>query len=315
MALEDFFKKYFLDPINYHEGYNQINTLAYALLALFLIYLIYMGLQRFRIKVDREFSLAVLSFILFGSALRVVSDSVDTGTMKSYINASPTALISGVYSVILSLHLYDYRYVSGPLDIIIALHSPGIYFVVGGLFLITLLACRLCRKPQVAKYVGFVLFIWHFLLLAPMIKYYIYGVLALILALIASYVMFLKLRYSALFVDEFLAYLSIGAHALDGAATFVAMDLFNKFEPACLNFGRCYFEQHVVSKFIGEAFSFTGFGFFFYFLAKALLASAAVYFLSREIKNDEELRYILLFMILFGLAPGFRDILRMMTGS
>ncbi len=317
--MADFFTEYFLNPINSHSGYNPVNTAVYAILGLLAAYLIYLGIKRWKIEIGREFALAVVAFVLFGSTMRVVSDSVDTGVMQKYVLDNAGGAIASVYSAVLNSHLYDYKVVSTPLDIVLALHSPGIYFVTGFLFLLTVGICAWQKKLHLAKYIGFLLFIPHFLLLVPMMRYLAYGLVILVLALLAYFASgfaFRKLGLGKGASEMFsLPSVAVSAHAIDGAATFTVIDLFNKFEPACRELGKCYFEQHVLSNQIGQVFAFTGFGFFLFFLVKASFAAVAAYFVWKEAKDERERNYIFLLLIVFGLAPGLRDLLRMVTGA
>ena len=101
----------------------------------------------------------------------------------------------------------------------------------------------------------------------------------------------------------------IGAHALDGAATFVSIDIFNKLEPICTELGKCYSEQHVFPNILGT------YSFFVFFLVKVLIIVIAAYILSTEKIKISEKYYIILILLVMGLAPGVRDLLRVMIGA
>jgi len=75
--------------------------------------------------------------------------------------------------------------------------------------------------------------------------------------------------------------------------------------------GKQYFEQHVLSNFLGSVAN----TFFVYYAVKILFATAAVYLIERESETQEEKYFIALLLIIFGLAPGFRDLLRMLVGA
>jgi len=300
----DFFGDYFVRPIWEHTGYNMVNTLAYALVALAAAYIIYKAFQKYKISIDREFLLGILPFVLLGSTMRVVTDSIDTRLMQAYVASNAGSFISGIYSAILASHLLDYSYLTV---------TPGIYVVTAALFLAVLAICNAFSKRELAKYVGFALWLPFLLLLAPMMAHFVYPLIAIVVA-VAAYLgakaLFLKLG-----VKEELAPLVVFAHALDGAATFVTIDLFNKLEPACTQLGKCYGEQHVLSAGLGNVLGFTGYGFLLFLAVKIGFSALAAYIVAKDNAPEKEKNYIFLLLMIFGLAPGIRDCLRVLTGA
>jgi uncharacterized membrane protein len=92
--------------------------------------------------------------------------------------------------------------------------------------------------------------------------------------------------------------LVVFAQALDGAATFIAIEVNGN-----------YFEQHVFSNIIGQNSSFM-----FFYLFKILLSIVFVYLVDKEKMSDFDKNYLLTIALVFGLAPGVRDILRITFG-
>ena len=102
-----------------------------------------------------------------------------------------------------------------------------------------------------------------------------------------------------------MAGLIVGGQALDGAATFFTIEIFSQLT------GRTYFEQHVVSSFIGD-----NFGYFGFYLLKVALATLISYVIITYKKAEEKEKwYIGLLVIIMGFAPGIRDVLRMVIGT
>ncbi|MFA5077484.1 MAG: DUF63 family protein [Candidatus Micrarchaeia archaeon] len=276
-----FFDYYFVKPILEHEGYNSVNTLTYAVIAIAAVFLAYRFFQESKIRVDRQFVLNTLPFVLFGSTVRVVTDSIDTGVMK------PDNLL---YSWILDSHIYDYGFLTS---------SPGIYLVTAALFFLSLGVGKWLKDQKIIGYIGIALWLPHLLLLLPMMNYAMFAIPVLALAAIPA---FLAWKY---FKSGLLAGI-VGAHALDGAATFFVIDYFGKMT------GRNYFEQHVLPSFIGETFG----SFFPFYLIKVAVAFIAAWFIANEKDaNEGEKTFIALLLIIIGLAPGLRDLLRMMVGA
>jgi uncharacterized membrane protein len=92
------------------------------------------------------------------------------------------------------------------------------------------------------------------------------------------------------------------SHSLDGAASYVAIELFNG--------GKVYFEQHVLSNALGVFFG----SMLAFYVIKVLFSTLAVYVVEGSDDTKEEKNYILLLLLIFGLAPGVRDSLRLLAG-
>ncbi|MEW6528264.1 MAG: DUF63 family protein [Candidatus Micrarchaeota archaeon] len=281
MDIAQFLSQYYIEPIIKHTGYNLVNTLTYAVIAILVVYFIFRIFQQKKIEINEQFVINTISFVLFGSTVRVITDSVDNGTMKP---------ITDVHSLILNSHIYDYGFLTS---------SPGIYMVVAGLFLISLAIAHKLKNMKIVGYIGFALWLPHFIVLLFMMKYLEFALPIVILAVIPFYIAFKYFR-SAILAGI------VGAHALDGAATFFIIDYFGIFV------GKNYFEQHVIPGFIGTTFG----TFFPFYLLKIALASFVAYFIANEKETSaQEKHFITLLLIIIGLAPGLRDILRMIVGA
>lgn len=288
--MENFIYDYFISPIWDRTGYNTINTVAYVLIALAALWVLY-GYLKSRIKFDEAFIGSILCFVLFGSTARVVTDAIDGG------NFLP---ISPIHEFVLNSHIWDYGYLTV---------TPGIYIVTAALLMASFLILRKIGRPGLLGYVGIALWLPHFLLLLPFFGYWIYSLPILVLTVIPG---FFAWRH---FKDKVLSGIVAG-QALDGAATFFIIDYFSKIS------GISYFEQHVFSAAIGNLFG----TFFVFYLIKVGIALAAAYILSKEKQEvaiaklfGRELtvdrNFIAMVIMIIGFAPGIRDILRMMAGT
>jgi len=74
MFLEDFLKKYFIDPIIYGNGYNFVNTIFYGIFFGIGAILIYKILKKIKIKINEKLFISLLPFLVLGSVLRVLED-------------------------------------------------------------------------------------------------------------------------------------------------------------------------------------------------------------------------------------------------
>jgi len=74
--IRDFIYKYYVDPIVYGQPYNIVDTLTYALVLIVALYIIYRWLDHSKIvQVDSRFILATLPYVVLGGLLRVVEDT------------------------------------------------------------------------------------------------------------------------------------------------------------------------------------------------------------------------------------------------
>jgi len=90
------FEKYFIEPILSKAGYNPINTFVYSIIfACAILSIYYMFDRKFRIKFNTHFFLAILPFIFFSSALRVLEDAK---IVSSIFLISPLAYIT-IFSI------------------------------------------------------------------------------------------------------------------------------------------------------------------------------------------------------------------------
>ncbi|MEW6748302.1 MAG: DUF63 family protein [Candidatus Micrarchaeota archaeon] len=278
--MEKFIYDYFVRPIWERSGYNIVNTAVYALIAIAAVYLIYRYMKG-RIMIDDRFMGGVLSFVLFGSTVRVVTDSIDGGVFQA---------VSPIHQFMLDSHLWDYGYLTV---------SPGIYILTAGLFLSSVLLLERAKRMELLPYVGLALWLPHFLLLLPFMQYAIYAFPVLLLGAIPAYVAWMLYK-------DYISMGIVGGQALDGAATFFVIDYFSQMT------GIHYFEQHVVGGFIGELFG----TFFLFYLVKVGIAFLAVHVLRSEKELDaEDMRFIALALMIMGFAPGIRDVLRMVLGT
>ena len=277
-AIRDFIYRYYIDPIRYGEAYTLVDTLTYACILIVSVYLVYRSLKRAGISIDEKLVLSTLPFVLFGGLLRVVED---TGIITS-----------------------DLRFL---------LVTPLIFFVV---FLLTisalLFSTTLERKGVIRNYsVLYGCLGMAALILCVGVLAYV-GVtsatlgiteLGIILGLAGStsLALWLGLRYVAgwRFVSYPLYIFLIFGHMLDASATSYGID-FHAIP---------YTEVHVVGSTLialtGTAFSM--------FLLKLAVIIPAVYILEQYKKEgNRELWFIIvLCMIVLGLAPGTRDLARM----
>jgi len=289
MALDEFIYRYYIQPIQEHSGYNEVNTLTYVVAALLAAYGIFFLLKRERIRIDRGFVLSVIPFILFGSTFRVIVDAVDTGVAAAHREA-----LFGLFGrIVIDSGIYNYGYLTV---------TPGIYVVVGLLTIASIIVFHRLGAGRWLAHFGWALWLTQLILFLPLAKNNLYFALILFIALGGVLMAQPFLRHYRVRLP--LSGAVVFSHALDGGATFVIIDIYNRFA------GASYFEQHVLGRWIGDLFGTM----LAFYVIKVAFATGACIILDRE-KDEEEKLYILLLLIIFGLAPGVRDALRLLAGA
>jgi uncharacterized membrane protein len=277
--MENFIYDYFVQPIWEHTGYNAVNTVVYALLALAAVYLIHRSL-RGRVAIDGRFITNTLCFVLFGSTIRVVTDAIDNGR---FLPVTP------IHQAMLDSHLWDYGYLTV---------SPGVYILTAGLMFLSIAVFLRLKRVEDFGWVGLGLWVPHMLVLLPLMGYLIYALPILALAAIPAWLAWRHFRDPALAMV-------VAGQALDGAATFFVIDIFSKLS------GVQYFEQHVVGSAVGGIFG----TYFAFYLLKVGIAFAAAHLLQKEEMGAQDRNFVALVLMIMGFAPGIRDILRMAAGT
>jgi uncharacterized membrane protein len=276
--IREFLYKYYIDPIIYGQPYTIVDTLTYALILILSVYLVYRGLRRFGIEIDRDFVLATIPFVILGGLLRVVED---TGMIAS--------------------------------DLRILLITPIIFFVVffitvGALFLSRLLEVKGVVREYSRTYglIGVALSAAFFVLLIlwgaantrvdPVVLLAIPAMAAVSSAAVFA---FLRSVLGWEYVRDPLYHLLIVGHLFDASATSFGIDLH----------ALHYVEQHVVGSALIE-WSGTAFAMFPLKLA-VIVPAIYVLELYRKEGNVAFWHLVLLAMIVVGMAPGVRDMMRM----
>jgi uncharacterized membrane protein len=283
--ISEFIYKYYIDPIRYGQPYNVVDTLTYAFILVLGVYIFYRWLMssrylnRIRLTIDTAFILATLPYVVLGGVLRVVQD---------------TGMIKG--------------------DIQFLLVTPLIYFV---LFFFTLGMLFLSRYLQAQGFIKNFLSVYAFagtmsmftvaLILAAWgitmtrIDLFVLFVIPL-MAVTATAVLWAFMRYvlSWKYVNHPLYITLLFSHMLDASATSYGIDL----HPALR-----YVEQHVVGSNLIEWTNTA----FVMFPLKLVVLFPAIYVLEmyRHEADPDFWHLVLLAMIVVGLAPGIRDMTRM----
>ncbi len=276
--IREFIYKYYIDPIRYGQPYTLVDTLTYALILILCVWLIYRWLSARNIPIDRGFVYALIPWVVFGGFLRVIED---TGMITS--------------------------------DWHILLITPIIFFVIFAIAIVSLLASwYACQHGLIRDYTyvfgligtacslgALAALIWFGLTVTRVDA----GVAVIILgcAVLSTAVIYGALRYLAgwHYVSDRLYQLLIFGHMLDASATSYGIDLH----------AVPYVEQHVVGS---ALIALTGTAFVMFPL-KLIVVIPGIYILELYRREGASgIWYlILLAMTMVGMAPGIRDMMRM----
>ncbi len=169
--------------------------------------------------------------------------------------------------------------------------SPGIYITTGFLFIFFYYLEKRGILPTWSSFwVGLFLAMFHLFLLFPFIQNIQPLLYVIPLAVVGGTITF--------FIGKRLGFLAGFSQGLDGAATYYAIEFLH------------YNEQHVIPSFIGE-----NFGYIWFYIAKVIIAFLFVWLLEKEEKDEDKKVLGYAIVIIAGLAPGLRDLLRMMAGA
>ncbi|MFH1751591.1 MAG: DUF63 family protein [archaeon] len=271
--MTDFIQDFFINPITQHSGYNPVNTVVYAIIGILLaFYVIYPILNKKGVKFDFKFVIALLPYIVFGSALRIFEES---------------------YSAIF---LWTRSY--NPLELGFYTLSPGIYFLMIAIVLISIGISFLLKRYlnwdwlKTFTIIGLILaipmVIHHLLFLTHPLEFLFIPIATLILSFVVIKVFDLT-KISLL--KNNLNKLVLISQTLDATATVTALTFFTGFG-----------EQHFLSRTLMD--TFTPYSFI---VVKIALALIAVYFIDKWIKDENLNHFIKLFIIILGFATGTRD--------
>ncbi|MDD4126287.1 MAG: DUF63 family protein [Methanomicrobium sp.] len=274
----DFIYKYYVGPIVNGEAYTIVDTLTYAAILIIAVYFVYRWLIKAGIDIDHEFVLALIPYVVLGGLLRVVED---TGIIQYpwYI-----LLITPIIYFVIFTYAITALFVSRVLEKkkIIENYSRG--FGAAGIF-----ACACSLVPLI--WVG---------ITKTQLNIFVM-VIILAMAFATSFVVWGFLRYILKwdYVSDILYKFLIFGHMLDASATSFGIDLHEM----------TYVEQHVAGSFLIEA---TGTAFSMFAL-KLVVIIPGIYILEMyRREGSQALWHLILFaMIMVGMAPGIRDMVRM----
>ncbi len=275
--MADFLQEFFIQPLLQRSGFNPVNTLVYAAIAIAIMFgLIYPYLNRRGVKFDFNFFIALLPYIVLGSAIRVLEEPysnahvlarsvnpIEPGfwviTPGIYVTIAVFAVLSLLFSLWISRKSpkNDFSYLK-PFQIIGAV--PAAILVIFCLSRIT--------QPL------------HFVLILCL-AFVSFGAVFLVLKALKSKLLSSNLNKAVLF-----------GQCLDASSTFAALQFFSGF-----------MEQHFLPRAVMGSLGPIS----FYFL-KIPLVLLVLYFVDRYVEDKNLGGFIKFFVAVLGFATGTRDL-------
>jgi uncharacterized membrane protein len=282
----EFLQEYFINPILANGWFNPVNTIVYSIILIIAVFYVFKLLRKLNVRIDNHFIYAILPFIFWGSSTRVLHDAAYSGILSPELNAfygSPIFPTPGSYIITFSLAL--------------------------GVLLVSLLIQRYRKFPYWKSMftIGVILSAVNIILLplTNLIPFLLIAGGTLLWFLLFISPRFLLERFSpkrplTKKTSKFLSYENTGiiaAHFLDATATVVALVMFG------------YVEQHVVPRLL-----FPFFGAYAMFLLKAVVVPPVLYIIDRYAEEGEFKKFLKAVILILGLAPGLRNLIRLMVG-
>lgn len=279
--MDGFFAEYFVNPIKYDTGYNIVNTLVYAIILAFAVFVVYKLLEKMKIKIDKKFFFAVVPFIILGGLLRSIEDMAESagGWDPGFFVIESS---SGIGRNALFI-------------------TPLIYFVIFFIAAAALIISILIQKKFKAEYWKIWLctgaFICGITISYITIKEFfaLWAVAAIALAWLLSFLAIKKFAFKSFFSTENIMILT--AHMFDATTTFVSIQYFP------------YWEQHVVAGFFINAFGPVAM-----FALKLPVVLIALYVIDKEVKDPQKNIFLKFAVLVLGLGPGVRNFTRLVMG-
>jgi uncharacterized membrane protein len=275
-----FIEEYFLNPILQNGWFNPVNTLVYGVVLVVAAYLVFRMLRRMKVRIDYYFLIAVLPFIFWGSSTRVLHDAAFAG------------VLTGPVGEFYSMPIFP---------------TPGSYFITFGLALAVLaISLGIQRwskipywKPMLSA--GLAMCVINMILM-PYTTLYPAGLIIGVTCLWAALFFLLGhlgIRLKNKLVKNLFSRENSGlltVHMLDASSTWAALTFFG------------YSEQHVVPNMLIPVLGPAAM-----FLLKLAVMLPVLYLIDKNTERGEFRNFLKIVILILGLAPGLRDMIRLVA--
>jgi len=294
MDLYQIFYDFFAKRIAEQGQYNPVEYIVYGAIMLFLAFFVIFPLLHKRgIKFDSKFLLALLPYILFGSALRVLEDMVILPSSWNPLEFAYYLVTPGIWLLIAAVTILGLA-----ISILLAkrfkVSFHKTFAAIGLILALPLLAFELLYFSA-----------WTGVLAVLALSFFMLPVTWIFLQLTAPIITFIAKIFGKVFdslawknlLRQKINLMAVFSQALDGSATLVATQFFF-----------CG-EQHPLSGYLLELFPLS------FVFAKVALVLVIIHYVDKEIKNENLRGFIKIVVAILGFATGLRDILTLGVGT
>lgn len=294
---QDFLYDHFVYPIINNGWYNPANTMIYGLFLVVGVYLVFRLLRRLDIGIDRYFLYAILPFIFWGSTTRVLHDAAFAGRL-----ATPEL------NSFFGSHLFP---------------TPGSYLITFGLALLVLLMSLVIQKltgGTKRTFIGIAMSkggipYWKTMTVIGVI---LCAINAWLIPVVSAIPLLMVVGFWAIWSGLFFAIgrwkaltnrihglknllsgqnlVILSAHFFDASATFTALTFFG------------YWEQHVVPNLFIPMFGPVSM-----FFLKAAVVLPVLWAIDTYGEKGSFNNFLKIVVFILGIAPGLRDVIRLMA--
>jgi len=275
MVVGDFAYEYLCRPILDYSGYNLVNTFVYGIILLALAFLVVLPFLK---KKGIKFDAK------FGFAL-----------IPYIVIGSSFRILEDLHLLERSCNIFEFSFYT---------ITPGIYFLTFAITFISLMVSHYIGTKFGKDYTKIFMAIgWAIAI--PIVLFDFtqfiaadgFIIIVIATAIVVAAVVWGMERIKPGFFSDKLNIIALTGQALDGTATVVATNLY-----------RCG-EQHFVSEAI---ISING---PLFLVVKVALVLLILYYVDKEIKNENTKGFVKILIAILGLAPGIRDALTVGVGS
>ncbi|MDP6671064.1 MAG: DUF63 family protein [archaeon] len=273
--LETLFE-FFGKRIAEHGQYGPVEYLVYGLIMFGLaFFVIYPALDKKGVKFNFKFMISLLPYILLGAGIRVLED-------MGFLPRSFSPLELGYWVI-----------------------TPGIYMSIAVVTIACFFIARMLSQNRqwdfYKVFAGIGLLLAAPIAIFEIMNFLAWGGVILVIALIAvilgAVVLLLNKFTKSSLMKSNLNVLVLASQLLDGNATFVSIQFF-----------RCG-EQHPISEFFLNLFPFS------FVMVKIALVLLILYYVDKEIENENLRGFVKIVVIILGFATGLRDLLTLGVGT
>ncbi|MEK6973330.1 MAG: DUF63 family protein [archaeon] len=277
MDLAEMINEYFVKPVYNPEvqGYNLVNTAVYGILLLVIsFFVVYPQLDKRGIKFNYKFALALMPYILLGTALRAINAFELLGDLvKKTMN---------------------------PFELGYWTYTPGVWFLVFAVVVIGLLLAKWLEKN---KKIDFYKAIAGWGILAAIIPAFIvfsnfksfdhFGINVIAILAITGFVVLIANNIAKIkILRDKMNIFALAGQAIDGFTAYYAISY--------LGFG----EQHVLSSMILYNTPLI------FIFVKIILILLILHYVEKEIMDENLKGFIKIFLIILGFATGGASLLK-----